>query len=489
MFRLSTLQNYGTRVCSRASSSFTQADLPPCDFKPAKYTGPAADKITEIRKKHLHPAIFTYYKQPILISQGHMQYLFDEKGQRYVDCLGGIVTISVGHCHPKVVAALGDQAQKLWHTSTIYNYAPLMTYIEKLTSKFPDPLKVVYLVNSGSEANDLALLMSRMYTNSQDVVSLRNAYHGISPTVMPLSAMQTWRHKTVLPGGHHHAMLPDPYRGPWGGKNCRNSPSQAKRDCDCKEGECKACDSYIDEFEDLLRSTTTKNSMACFIAESIQGAGGTYQFPKNYLKRAYELVRARNGLCIADEVQTGFGRTGEKYWGWETHDVVPDIVTMAKGIGNGFPFAAVVTRREIAETLTHALHFNTFGGNPMGCAVASTVLDVIDEEKLQANSKTVGTHILNRLMALQKKHSCLGDVRGLGLMLAVELVSDPVKKTPVSVEVSNGLMEKMKEKYILFGKSGVFGNIVRFKPPMCFTIADADYVVDALDASLTEMGL
>ena len=471
---------------SLSSATFNQSDLPPCDFKPPSCNGTlSSDRLNEIRKNHVHPAIFHYYKTPLTLDQGHMQYLFDDKGQRYIDCLGGFATLSAGHCHPRVVEALEKQSKKLWHVSTIYNYEPWLKYVEKLASKFPDPLKVVYLVNSGSEANDLAILMARMYTGNQDIVSLRGAYHGISPYLMPLASIDSWRHNASFMGGHHLSKCPDPYRGPWGGRNCRNSPSDVPRDCDCEPGVCKACDAYVEDFEDLLTACTNKTKMAGFIAESIQGAGGTCQFPKGYLKRVYEMVRARNGLCIADEVQTGFGRTGESFWAFESHGVVPDIVTTAKSIGNGFPIAAVVTRREVAEVLSKAVHFNTFGGNPMACSVASTVLDVIDDEKLQQNCKEVGTYLLQGLMNLQKKHRVIGDVRGLGFMLGIEFVTDPVKKTPLPV---NELMEKMKEKFVLVGRSGRYGQVIRFKPPMCLNKKDVDYIISALDASLVELG-
>lgn len=476
-------------VAVRCASSFTQADLPPCSFKPAKYTGIASDKLMEMRKAHLHPAIFHYYKSPLHVTQGHMQYLFDEKGNRYVDFLGGIVTVSVGHCHPKVLSALEGQAKKLWHTSSIYNYESLITYVNKLASKFPKPLQYVYLVNSGSEANDLAMLMARLYTGSQDIVSLRNAYHGISPNLMPLAAMNSWRHNIPPAPGHHHAINPDPYRGPWGGKNCRNSPIQANRECDCAEGQCKACDAYVNDVEDLLRCCCHKTKMGGFIAESIQGAGGTVQFPRNYLKRVYEMVRARGGVCIADEVQTGFGRTGEAFWGWQTHGVVPDIVTMAKGIGNGFPLAAVVTTKEVAMPLSQALHFNTFGGNAMACAVGKAVIEVIEEEGMQENCRVIGTYIMKKIEKMQKKYPCIGDVRGLGLMLAVEMVSDPVARTPLAPEKSAALMEKMREKWVLVGKAGIFGNVLRFKPPMCINKTDADYVLDVFEACIRELKL
>ena len=238
-----------------------------------------------------------------------------------------------------------------------------------------------------------------------------------------------------------------------------------------------------------MLATCPKTQVGGFIAESIMGAGGTIQFPKNYLAKVYELIKARGGVCIADEVQTGFGRLGDEYWGFQTHGVTPDIVTMAKGIGNGFPLAAVVTTPEIAATLTKAFHFNTFGGNPLACSVGKAVIDVIDEEGMQENSRVVGKHAFEKLKQIQQRHECLGDVRGQGLMFAVEMVTDREKCTPMNVEVMNKLMDLMKAKFVVTAKTGFLGNVFRFKPPMCVTKADIDYAFDAFEQSLKELGL
>lgn len=253
----------------------------------------------------------------------------------------------------------------------------IFQYAEKLASKLPGDLNVVYFTNSGSEANDLAILLARLYTKNYDIVTLKNAYHGASTSCMGLTAHSTWRYP--LPGvsnGIVHAMNADPYVGIWGGKNCRDSPVQTNRNCDCSSGNCLAEDNYINQLEAEFKYSLPKGKCAAMFAESIQGVGGTVQFPKNYLKRAADMVRANGGLFISDEVQTGFGRTGDHYWGFEGHGIMPDIVTMAKGMGNGFPVAAVVTTPKISQVFTEALHFNTFGGNPLACAVGNAVLDV-----------------------------------------------------------------------------------------------------------------
>src|SRR6266403_1053669 len=352
----------------------TQPTLPPFDHHPKEYSGPSADEVSRLRKEFLNPGIFLYYKKPLMLVEGKMQYVWDEHGRRYLDALGGIVTISVGHCHPDVVDVARRQNETLQHSTTIYLHPNIAEYAEKLASKMPGDLKVCYFVNSGSEANDLALLMARAYTGNYDVIALRNAYHGGNAVTMGLTAHRTWKFNVPHRFGVHHAITPDPYRGPWG------------------QDDVDAGKQYAADVKNLL-DFATSGQVAGFIAESIQGVGGCVVFPDGYLKYVYEHVRAAGGLCIADEVQTGFGRTGTHYWGFETQGRVPDIVTMAKGIGNGVPLAAVVTRPEIARALASRVHFNTFGGNPVVCAQGRAVLQVIDREHLQENSLHVGNHL------------------------------------------------------------------------------------------------
>src|SRR5215212_1361485 len=372
--------------------------LPPFNHQPRAYRGPSAEEVARQRKQFLNPGIFLYYKKPLMIVEGKMQYVWDESGRRYLDALGGIVTISVGHCHPHVVAAARRQNELLQHSTTIYLHPQIGAYAEKLASKMPGDLKVCYFVNSGSEANDLALLMARAYTGNYDMLALRNAYHGGNASGMGLTAHRTWKYNIPHSFGVHHAITPDPYRGPWG----RDDPEAGKK--------------YGSDVKNLI-DYATSGSVAGFIAESIQGVGGVIVFPDGYLQNVYEHVRAAGGLCIADEVQAGFGRTGSHYWGFETQGVIPDIVTMAKGIGNGVPLAAVVTTAEIARTLASRIHFNTFGGNPIVCAQGKAVLEVIDREGLQANSLSIGAHIQQGLRRLAEKYSIIGNVRGLGLMI------------------------------------------------------------------------
>ncbi|HWY40341.1 MAG TPA: aminotransferase class III-fold pyridoxal phosphate-dependent enzyme [Chthoniobacterales bacterium] len=445
----------------------TLPDLPPFDLKPRKYSGPSADQVLRLRKEFLNPGIFIYYKKPLMLVEGKMQYVWDEQGRRYLDALGGIVTVSVGHCHPEVVAAANRQNETLQHSTTIYLQPNIAEYARKLASKMPGELKVCYFTNSGSEANDLALLMARAYTNNYEVISLRNAYHGGSTLTMGTTGNRGWKFNVPHSFGVHHAMTPDPYRGLWG----RDDADAGKK--------------YAADVKNLI-DFATPGQVAAFIAESIQGVGGCVVFPDNYLKHAYEHVRAAGGVCIADEVQAGFGRTGTHYWGFETQSVIPDIVTMAKGIGNGCPLGAIVTTPKIASALAQRTHFNTFGGNPVVCAQGNAVLDVIDREKLQANALKIGNRILDGLNKLKEKYNIIGDVRGKGLLLGIELVKDRQSKEPAGNECAQ-VVETCKDMGLLLGKGGLWGQTIRFSPPMCVNEQDADFLLEVLDRALASL--
>lgn len=435
--------------------------LPPTSHKPKPYTGPSREEVLAMRREFANPAIFTIYREPIMIVEGHMQYLWDETGKRYLDMFAGIVTVSCGHCHPKVTRAIHDQVDTLQHATTIYLHPNFSKLAKKLASKMPEGLNVTYFVNSGSEANDLAILMARLYTGNVDVIALRNAYHGASQGAMGLTSHSTWKYPAPQNVGIHHVMNPDPYRNPFPG----TEEERARR--------------AANEILETIRYSTP-GKIAAFIAEPIQGVGGATSGPSTYFQEAYRITREHGGLCISDEVQTGFGRTGENYWGFQNFGVVPDIVTMAKGLGNGVPIAAVTTRMEIARSLTQRIHFNTFGGNPVSMAAALAVLDVIDEEGLQENCRVVGGHLLRGLQSLKEKHAIVGDVRGMGLMLGVELVRDRTTREPAKEETLD-VLEDCREMSVLIGKGGLYGNVLRIKPPMCITKEDVDYALDVLD--------
>src|SRR5712671_6799013 len=403
-----------TKSVKRAAGSHA-LQMPPSDHVPRNYTGPSREELLSMRRQYANPAIFTLYGEPLLIVEGHMQWLFDETGKRYLDMFAGIVTVSCGHCHPKIVAAIEKQVETLQHATTIYLHPNFPLLAKKLASKMPKGLDVTYFVNDGSEANDLAVTMARLFTGNTDVIALRNGYHGGSPSSMGLTSHNTWKFPIPSALGVHHVVSPDPYRSPFSG-----SPEEI------------ASKSAQDILEIIRYSTPGK--IAAFIAEPIQGVGGATYGAPNYLREAYAVTREHGGLCIADEVQTGFGRTGAHYWGFQNSGVVPDIVTMAKGIGNGVPLGAVTTRMDIAEALTQRIHFNTFGGNPVCMAAGLAVLDVIDEDGLQENSRVLGKRLKDGFRELARHHALIDDVRGMGLMLGVELVRDRKTKEPAKKE-------------------------------------------------------
>lgn len=449
------------------TAATTRPTLPPCAHVPKPYAGPSRSEVLATRKQYANPAIFTIYKEPLMLVEGHRQYLFDETGKRYLDLFAGIVTVSCGHAHPKITKRVQDQAAALAHTTTIYLHPLMGEFAKRLAAKMPPGLDVTYFVNSGSEANDLAILMARLYTGHNDVIAVRNSYHGGSPSAMALTSHHTWKFPAQLNTGVHHAICPDPYRSPFTG-----TPEQIAHQS-------------AEDIREIIKFSTP-GKIAAFLAEPLQGVGGVTYGAPNYLREAYAIVREAGGLCIADEVQSGFGRTGTHYWGFQNWGVVPDIVTMAKGIGNGLPLAAVTTRREIAEQLAQRIHFNTYGGNPVSMAAGLAVLDVIDEEKLQENCRVVGSRLKTGLQELATRHRLIGDVRGMGLMLGVELVRDRNTKEPAKEEAL-AIMEYTRELGLLIGKGGLSGNVLRIKPPMCISAADVDFALEVLDLALARV--
>ena len=442
----------------------TRPVMPPSDHRPRPYTGPSKQEVLAMRRQFGHPSTFLYYREPLMLVEGFMQYLYDETGRRYLDMFAGIVTVGCGHSHPKFVERVKAQIDLLQHTTTIYLHPGYPMLAKRLAGKMPPGLDVTYFVNSGSEANDLALLMARAFTGNNDVIGVRNGYHGGSPSSMALTSHSTWKFPQQPNLGVHHTLNPDPYRSPFTG-----SPEEI-------------ASKSVEEMRDLIRFSTP-GRIAAFIAEPIQGVGGATHGAPNYLKEAYAVAREHGGLCIADEVQTGFGRTGEHFWGFQNWDVVPDIVTMAKGIGNGWPLAAVTTRREIADALTQRIHFNTFGGNPVAMAAGLAVLDILEEDGLQENARVVGARLKAGLGELQTRHRLLGDVRGMGLMLGAELVKDRNTREPATQE-TQAVWETMREMGVLAGKGGLFGNTLRIKPPLCIGAADVDFALEVMDAAL-----
>ncbi len=447
-----------------------QPVLPQCSHKPKPYAGPSRAEVLALRRQYVSPGVFTYYQEPIQIVEGYMQYLWDDTGRRYLDGLGGVATISVGHCHPKIVEAVREQIGTLVHTTTIYLHPTIALFAEKLAAHFPDDsgLASTYFTNSGSEANDLAATMARLHTGQFDIISLRNGYHGGSANTMALTGMGNWKFPLPHSFGVKHATPGYCYRCPLGleyascGVKCAHDVAQ-------------------------LIDYETSGKIAAFIAEPVQGAGGVVEPPPEYFKIVYDIVRSHGGLCISDEVQTGFARLGPHFWGFEAYDVEPDIVTMAKGIGNGAPLGAVTTRKEIAQCLTQKSHFNTFAGNPIAMIQGLTTLEIIDDDKVQQTAEEIGGYIKRRLLELQETHDAIGDVRGKGLLIGVELVVDRQTKEPAT-QLTAAVHEGARQRGLLIGKGGVYSNVLRIKPPMCLTQEDADFLVDVLDATLASAG-
>lgn len=450
------------KTASLQENDVTVPKMPPFDYSPPPYNGPTVDEIMAKRKAYLSPSLYHLYKKPVNVVDGKRQYLFDDEGRRYLDGFGGIATVGCGHCHPDVVEAIVNQTKRLQHSTVLYLNSAIADFAEALASKLPDNLNVVLFTNSGTEANELALMMAKLYTGSHDIISLRNGYHGNAAGTMGATGQSVWKYN-VVQSGTHHALNPDPYRGVFG-----------------SDGE-----KYAKDVQDLIEYGTSGN-VAAFVSEAIQGVGGIVELAPGYLPPVYSSIKKAGGLCIADEVQAGFARTGSHFWSFEAQGVTPDIVTMAKGIGNGIPLGAVVTTPEIAKVLTRRNFFNTFGGNPVCTAAGLAVLRVIEKENLQENAHVVGSYLKDRLTALKNKYEIIGDVRGRGFMLGVELVTDRQLKTPAKAETLH-VLDQMKELGVLIGKGGIYSNVFRITPPLCFTKEDADFLVDAMDYSVSKM--
>ncbi len=443
--------------------------LPESPQRPIAYTGPSRDEILALRREYLNPGLLLYYDEPLCLVEGHMQYVFDEQGRQYLDCAGGIVSVSVGHCHPKVTARVREQVGRLVHTTTLYLHPTVALYAREIAHHMPagSNLKQTYFGNSGSEANEYAILMARTHTGRNEVLCLRNGYHGGTGATMRVTGLSEW--KFPADAGVNAKFCPNGYcyRCPLG----LNYPA-----CDL------ACARSI---ETLIRQETA-GDIACLIAESVQGIGGVIVPPPEYFRLAYEIVRRYGGLCIADEVQTGWGRTGSAFWGFENFGVTPDIVTMAKGIGNGAPLSAVTARPEVAAALARKKHFNTFGGNPVAATFGLATLEVIDQEGVQVRARELGAYLRAGLLELQERHALIGEVRGLGLLQGVELVQDRRSKAPATAETKR-LIELARQRGLLIAKSGCDWNVLRLAPPMCLSRDDIDFLLDCLDECLGEV--
>lgn len=420
------------------------------------------------RRDRLGPSLSVSYHDPLEIVRGEGQYLFDRAGARYLDCVNNVC--HVGHCEPRVVAA-GQRQLAVLNTNTRYLHESILEYARRLTATLPPELSVCYFVNSGSEANELALRLARTHTGARDVVVLEHGYHGNTQALIDVSHYKfAGRGGQGAPETTHVVPLPDPYRGSHKGYEAASGAAYAR---------------HVEAAWE--RVIASGRRPAAFLAESISGCGGQVVFPAGYLAGAYAATRAVGGVCIADEVQVGFGRVGRAFWGFELQGVVPDIVTLGKPIGNGHPMAAVVTTPEIAASFANGMeYFNTFGGNPVSCAIGLAVLDVIEGDGLQAHAREVGTHFINRLRELGTRHDLVGNVRGEGLFIGVELVRDRATLEPAAAE-ADAVVEAMRHRGILLSTDGPHHNVIKIKPPLVFTRENADEVVAALDEVLAAL--
>jgi 4-aminobutyrate aminotransferase-like enzyme/Ser/Thr protein kinase RdoA (MazF antagonist) len=425
------------------------------------------DHLFAERRRLIGPSLSLAYETPLEIVRGRGQFLFELDGRAYLDCVNNVC--HVGHCHPRVIEALEEQAAIL-NTNTRYLHPLLTEYSRRLTATFPDPLTVCYFVNSGSEANELAVRIARTATGQTDVIVLDDAYHGNTQTLVELSPYKCeGPGGKGLPGWAHKVPKPDPYRGPHRGS-----------------GE-EVGEAYAEDVRQICaRLASAGRPPALFLVEPILGCGGQVVLPEGYLRHAFRHVRQVGGLCIADEVQVGMGRVGTHMWAFESHGVVPDIVTVGKPIGNGHPLAAVVTTREAARAFATGMeYFSTFGGNPVSMAVGLAVLEVIEKEGLQQHALRVGDYLMAGFRTLGERHPQIGDVRGQGLFIGVELVEDRESRTPAS-DLTARLIENLKADGILLSAEGPDHNVLKIKPPLVFAETDADILVGAIDRALAE---
>ena len=425
-----------------------------------------SDEVIKKHKEFLWPAVVNYCAKPLVADRGSMQYLWDLDGKKYLDFFGGIVTVGVGHCNPKVTSKIKAQVDRLQHTSTLFPNEHIVALAEKLAQITPGKLQKSFFTNSGTEANEAAILLSRMISPSYDIVALRHAYAGGSALAKAVTAHANYRKAGVISVGISHAINPYCYRCPLGLKY---------PDCNV------AC---ANDVENLIQ-TGTSGTIAAFIAEPIQGVGGFITPPPEYFKIVFRTVKKYGGLFISDEVQTGFGRTGRKWFGIEQWEVTPDMITCAKSMGNGVPIGATITTAELADKFQGAT-ISTFGGNPVTSVAARAVIEVIEDENLRENTHVVGGYLRGKLEELQQKYPLIGDVRGMGMMQALELVKDRQTKEPAP-EATNQVLERARDNGLLIGKGGLYGNVLRMAPPMNISKADVDEGIRLLDKSFSEV--
>ncbi len=413
-------------------------------------------------KEFLFPAVATYYEEPLALVRGEGEYVWDDAGNRYLDCFGGVLTVSVGHANPTVNLAVIEQNQKLQHSSALYANENQSNLAEKLAEITPGRLKKSFFTSSGTEADDTAITAAKLATGRHEIVVLRHSYSGRSATALSAVGHASWRPLPAQVAGIVHAMAPYCYRCPFGA-----TPDNCGAAC-------------ANDVQDVIQTATT-GQIAAFMAEPILGVGGFIVPPAGYFERVYEIARNHGGLCIADEVQTGWGRTGDKWFGIEHWNVEPDIITSAKGMANGIPIGWTIATPEVADAFP-GLTFATFGGNPVSTAAAMAVIKLIEDEDLRTNARVVGDYLRQRLDELKEKHDVIGDVRGMGLMQGIELVTDRTTKEPAPAALLK-VFEETKRRGVLIGKGGLYGNVIRTGMMLNSTIDNVDELVEALDAA------
>ena len=427
----------------------------------------AKEAIVDYRKQHLGKNMGISYRDPIKMVRGAGVYLLDDTGRRYLDTVNNVA--HVGHEHPRVVA-VGQRQMAVLNTNTRYLHENLVKFVEELLTTMPSSLNVAFLVNSGSEANELALRLAKNYTGQKDMIVSEVGYHGNTNGCVEISSYKFDGRGGTGAAPHIHVVpIPDVYRGRY------------------RSDDPKAGSKYANHVQESI-STIAKGGRkpAALIFESVISCGGQVELPANFLKEAYHHVRNAGGVCIADEVQTGCGRSGDHFWAFQEHDVVPDIVTIGKPIGNGHPLGVVVTTQAIAEAFKNGMeYFNTFGGNPVSCAIGLEVLRVIKDEGLQQNSKVVGDYLKTGLKSLMKEFEIIGDVRGPGLFIGFELVKDRHSKEPATEQASY-FANRMRDKGILMSTDGPFNNVLKIKPPVVFSKANSDLLLESVSNVLRE---
>lgn len=424
-------------------------------------------ELIERRKKSISHSVFHYYAEPLHLVKAIGTKVWDADGKEYFDCIGGIVSISIGHNHPKIKAALKAKfdADDIQHSPTIYLSEPVVRLAENLLKHVKKPLSRVFVANSGSEANEYAVMAARNMTGNETIISLRHGYHGGTNMTLNLCGHSTWKFKNQPFSSVAHAMQPDCYRCPFG---------KTRGNCSL---EC------AQDVENLI-NTVTNGKIAGVIVEPIQGVGGFIDPPLEYHKKVYDICKKYGGLYISDEVQTGIGRTGDSFFAAFQSGFTPDMITMAKSVGNGAPVAAVILTEECSEALKGKIHFNTFAGDPYQALQAAMTIEIIEEENLMENAKNMGEILKQGLLALQEKHPIIGDVRGRGLLMGIDLVKDRTTKEYATQETGQ-VMEEARKRGLLLGKGGLGGNIVRVAPPYTLTKEDCDFIIKVLDESLT----